>query len=111
MTYKPWHEVWSPHRVRMVEESARCFADQEAATTGRVASRWDQLTAAQQIVATNVMVRVYLAQEQALDNILQDFPEFDGDIKAASFGARLRAKRARLVERFTQSARKCPDGA
>ena len=75
MNDETWRNVWPPYRVRLIDESARCFVDQESAITGGRRSCWGELTIAEQTNATEYVARVFAAQDQALHNIWADVEE------------------------------------
>ncbi len=71
MNEESWREVWPTFRVNLVNETARCLADQESAATGGQRSRWDDFSSAQQDNLVENIARIFIAQDQAMENIIE----------------------------------------
>ena len=69
MSEANWRDGWPVFRVNLVGETARCLADQQAAATGGRRPRWDALTSAQQSNLAENIAGIFLAQDQAMDNL------------------------------------------
>ena len=70
MTETTWRGEWPVFRVNLVDETARCLADQQSAATGGQRPRWEALTSVEQNNMAESVVRIFLAQDQALHNLL-----------------------------------------
>ena len=66
-----WRDGWSKFRINLVDETARCLADQQAAATGGKRPRWEALTRAQQNNLAENIAGIFLAQDQAMDNLVR----------------------------------------
>lgn len=66
-----WRDEWPTFRVKLIDETARCFANQQAAVTNGQQADWVSLTSEQQENLTHDIVRTFLAQEQAMDNLIK----------------------------------------
>ena len=71
MTEAAWRTEWSAFRVSLVDETARCLADQQSAATGGQRPRWDALTAGQQDNLAGNIAGIFHAQDQAMHNLLK----------------------------------------
>ena len=69
MTLGIWREHWSPFRVKVVDETARCLSDQQSALTGGQRPRWDALTRVQQENMTENIAGIFIAMDQAVKNL------------------------------------------
>jgi hypothetical protein len=65
-----WRDVWPTFRVNLVEETARCLADQQTWATGGRMPGWDALSAEEQHNLAENIARIFLAQDQAAHNLL-----------------------------------------
>jgi hypothetical protein len=66
-----WRDEWPTFRVNLIDETARCLANQQAAVTNGQQPDWGSLTSEQQANLTEYIVRILLAQEQAMDNLVK----------------------------------------
>ncbi|ANP73016.1 hypothetical protein [Cryobacterium arcticum] len=71
MNERSWRDLWPPFRVALVEETARCLADQQSAATGGERPRWEELTALGQRDLTDNIAGIFLAQDQAMHNLME----------------------------------------
>jgi hypothetical protein len=71
MTETNWRDEWPEFRVHLIDETARCLADQQSAATGGQRPRWEALTTVQQTNLAENIAGVYLAQDQALANLIK----------------------------------------
>lgn len=69
MNESNWRNAWSPFRVNLVDETARCMADLQATVTGARQRRWSALTGEQQNDMVEFIALVYFAQELAMKNL------------------------------------------
>ena len=65
-----WRDEWSVFRVNLIDETARCLADQQSAATGGKQPRWDALTSAEQDNLVEGTAAVFLAMDQAMHNLV-----------------------------------------
>lgn len=70
MAERTWRDVWPAFRVSLVEETARCLADQQSRVTGGARPRWDALTSEEKETFAENIAGIFLAQDQALHNLL-----------------------------------------
>ncbi|MEB0287129.1 hypothetical protein QN355_11250 [Cryobacterium sp. 10S3] len=66
-----WRDEWPEFRVRLVDETSRCLADQQAASTDGQRLRWDTLTSVQRGNLVENLVAVFIAQDQAMQNLIE----------------------------------------
>ena len=71
MTNTTWRDEWPTFRVNLIDETARCLANQQAAMTHGQQPNWASLTSEQQAKLTEYIMRIFLAQEQAMDNLVK----------------------------------------
>lgn len=64
-----WRNAWSPFRVNLVNETARCMADLQSTVTGARDRRWAALTSEQQNDMVEFIALVHFAQELAMKNL------------------------------------------
>ena len=69
MTTATWRDEWSPFRVKLIDETAQCLADQQSAATGGQRPRWGALTHDQQANMEENIARIFLAMDQAMQNL------------------------------------------
>jgi hypothetical protein len=69
MPERTWRDEWSPFRVNLIDETARCMADQQAAATGGTRPGWAQLTRVQQVNVMDGIAGVFFAMDQAMLNL------------------------------------------
>lgn len=69
MTEATWRNEWPVFRVNLVEETARCLADQQSAATAGQRPRWEALTSEQQHNLVENIAGIFLAQDQAMHNL------------------------------------------
>lgn len=70
MSETTWRNEWPAFRVNLVDETARCLADQQSAATGGKQPRWKALTGAQQDNLAEGIAGVFLAMDQAMHNLV-----------------------------------------
>jgi hypothetical protein len=66
-----WREVWPQFRIDLVEETARCVADNQSIGTGGKVPRWAELPEQTQQDLIENIARIFLAQDQAMHNLVQ----------------------------------------
>jgi hypothetical protein len=71
MTNAIWRENWSPFRVKLVDETARCLMDQQSAATGGKRPRWESLTREQKDNVAENIAGIFLAQDHAMHNLVE----------------------------------------
>jgi len=71
MSTSIWREEWPTFRVNLVDETARCLANQQAAATGGQRPDWVSLTSEQQENLAENIMRIFVAQDQAMGNLLK----------------------------------------
>jgi hypothetical protein len=71
MTRSAWRDAWPDHRVRLVEETSRCMADQRSLRQGGPSTKWDDLSSIQKSDLTELVAWVFLAQEKAMDILIE----------------------------------------
>lgn len=69
MTESAWRNVWPQYRVDFVDETARCLANHQSLITNGRMQEWAGLTKDGQSNLTEFVVWVFLAQEQAMENL------------------------------------------
>nr|WP_104178711.1 hypothetical protein [Cryobacterium sp. Y50] len=69
MTTATWRDEWSPFRVKLIDETAGCLADQQSAVTGGERPRWGALTHDQQENIVENIAGIFLAMDQAMQNL------------------------------------------
>ena len=70
MPESTWRDEWSVFRVDLVTETARCLADQQSRLTDGQRPRWERLTNEQRINMAENIAGIFIAQGQALHNLL-----------------------------------------
>ena len=71
MAESNWRADWPAFRVELVDETARCFADQLSAETQGRQPRWDWLTSEQQFDLVEIIAGISLAESQAMSNLVE----------------------------------------
>jgi hypothetical protein len=71
MAENSWRDVWSPFRVKLIEETARCLSNQQAEATRGERPRWDELTEEEQFNLVENLARVSLAVDEAMHNLTE----------------------------------------
>ena len=66
-----WREVWPQYRVDFVDETARCLANHQSLVTHGKLHHWAGLTEDQRTQLTEYVAWVFLAQEQAMENLVK----------------------------------------
>ena len=66
MSETTWRDEWPPFRVDLIDETARCLADQQSAATGGKQPRWKSLTGVEQTNLVEGIAGVFLAMDQAM---------------------------------------------
>lgn len=73
-----WRDVWPQFRIDLVEETARCVADNQSIATRGGVPRWAQLSDQTRHNLIENIARIFLAQDQAMHNLIEK-AEADGD--------------------------------
>ncbi|WP_130176565.1 hypothetical protein [Cryobacterium sp. SO1] len=71
MTEASWRDDWPPFRVALVDETARCLAEQQSTATAGQRPRWAELSSVQQNNLAENIAGIFLAQDQALHNLVE----------------------------------------
>ena len=71
MSAANWREAWPLFRVNLVDETARCLAEQQSAATCGQRPRWEGLTNEQQDNLAENIAGIFLAQDQAMHNLIE----------------------------------------
>jgi len=71
MSKSIWRDEWSPFRVKLIDETARCLSNQFSISTDGQRPSWDALTREQQYNLTEYIARIFLAQDEALHNLYE----------------------------------------
>jgi hypothetical protein len=71
MTESTWRNEWPTFRTELVDETARCLANQRSALTDGELPGWTALTKAQQDNLTEIVAGVFFAQDQAMENLVK----------------------------------------
>lgn len=71
MNVSTWRDTWPPFRIELVEETARCLTNRGSSATGGALPRWEALTSAEQENAFHIVARTFLAQDEAMQNLIQ----------------------------------------
>lgn len=71
MTTTSWRDEWSPFRIKLVEETARCIVEQRARASRGAEPSWDDLTAASQAFRIEAVAALFVVQDLAMDNLMQ----------------------------------------
>jgi hypothetical protein len=71
MTEASWRDDWPPFRVALVDETARCLAEQQSTATAGQRPRWAELTSVQQNNLAENIAGILLAQDQAMHNLAE----------------------------------------
>jgi len=69
MTKEKWRDEWPPFRLMLIDETARCLADQQHTATGGERSGWKTLTTVEQKNLTANIAGIFLAMDQAIQNL------------------------------------------
>jgi hypothetical protein len=70
MSRTDWRDQWPVFRVNLVNETARCLADQQSAATDGKRPGWDSLTGAEQGNLAENIAGIFLAQDEAIGNLI-----------------------------------------
>ncbi|MDY7528121.1 MULTISPECIES: hypothetical protein [unclassified Cryobacterium] len=71
MAETSWRDYWPPFRVALVDETARCLADQQSTATAGQRPRWADISSVQQNNLTENIAGVFVAQDQAMHNLAE----------------------------------------
>ena len=71
MAESAWREVWPQYRVDFVDETARCLANHWSLITKGESLDWAERTVAERAQLTEDVAWVFLAQEQAMENLVK----------------------------------------
>lgn len=84
MTTDSWRRDWSPFRVKHVEETARCIAEQRALASTGVHPIWAELTPVGQAFRVEAVAALFEIQDAAMENLIArgDLP--DGSAHASN---------------------------
>jgi len=66
MSQTTWRDEWPPFRLAVVDETARCLADQLAAEAGEGQADWEGLSRRQQMRLIEHVAGVMMAQDRAI---------------------------------------------
>lgn len=66
-----WRTEWSPFRIKLVEETARCIVEQRALTSRGAEPAWDELTTAGQSLRIEAVAALFDVQDLAMENLMQ----------------------------------------
>jgi hypothetical protein len=66
-----WRDLWPRFRIDLVEETARCVADNQAIGAGGKVHGWAGLPEQTQQNLIENMARIFLAQDQAMGNLIE----------------------------------------
>jgi hypothetical protein len=61
-----WRDAWPVFRVTLIDETARCLANQRAASTLDPSARWDGLSGIEQNNLMEGLASVFLAMDEAM---------------------------------------------
>lgn len=61
-----WRDTWPVFRVTLIDETARCLANQRAASTLDPSTRWDGLSGIEQKNLVEGIASVFLAMDEAM---------------------------------------------
>lgn len=61
-----WRDAWPVFRVTLIDETARCLANQRAASTLDPSTRWDGLSGIEQKNLVEGIASVFLAMDEAM---------------------------------------------
>lgn len=71
MTEATWRDEWPTFRLALVDETARCLADHLPAESGGHRLRWEALTRGQQVELTEHVAAIFIAQDQAMNILIE----------------------------------------
>lgn len=66
-----WREELSISQVNLIDETARCLANQQATATNGQLPNWKSLTSEEQENVAGHILSVFLAQGQAMHNLIK----------------------------------------
>jgi hypothetical protein len=69
MAASTWRGEWSAFRVALVDETARCVAEQRSFLSRGRERSWKALAADEQVNLTEFVASVFAAQDQAMANL------------------------------------------
>lgn len=69
MSDPTWREIWSPFRVALIDETAKCLADQRAEATVGNEPSWTALSEMERDALTESIAWTFSAMDQALSNL------------------------------------------
>ena len=71
MTESNWRDGWLPFRLAVVEETAKCVANELCAGTGGEHPSWDDLTPADRVELIEHVAFFSMAEGQAMSNLVE----------------------------------------
>lgn len=69
MSERTWRDEWPPFRVNLIDETARCLANQRAEESNAQSPRWEQLSSVEQVNLSGFVASVFLAMDQAMASL------------------------------------------
>lgn len=69
MTNKAWRDEWSPFRIKLIEEMARCIVQQRAQASPGTEPEWDDLPVAGQTFRIEAVAALFAVQDIAMANL------------------------------------------
>ncbi|WP_404473498.1 hypothetical protein [Microbacterium aerolatum] len=66
MTEETWRDLWSPFRVALIDETARCWVSQQAAASKPAGRDWSAVTRDEQRNIADYIASVFLAMDEAM---------------------------------------------
>ncbi len=84
MTIESWRRDWSPFRVKHVEETARCIAEQRALASPGVHPTWAELTSAGRAFRVEAVAALFDIQDAAMENLIARGELPDGPTQAST---------------------------
>lgn len=66
-----WRDVWPQFRIDLVEETARCVADNQSIGTRGDVPGWAELSEQTQHNLIENIARIFVAQDQAMHNLIE----------------------------------------
>ena len=71
MSQTTWRDTWPAFRLAVVDETARCLANQLAADTGEAQAAWEALSRRERMRLIEHVAGVMMAQDGAIQNLAE----------------------------------------
>lgn len=71
MSKTSWRDEWTPFRLALVDETARCVAEQLSTDADGHQPTWETLSRRKQVELTEHVASIFLAQERAMHRLAE----------------------------------------